>query len=163
MTRVWVPTEPIAKAIASLPGVHAEVFGGIPDGRAPANPGDEAAAILTGSGAAADGADVPPPGADEVEFYVPPFFPTGASVDVLGAMPKLRVVQTLTAGVDRFAPRIPPGTTLCNARGVHDPGTAEWAVAAMLASLHDFDRFAREQAAGRWDYRVTGRSPARSS
>jgi phosphoglycerate dehydrogenase-like enzyme len=129
MPRVWVPTGQIAAAVADLPGVEAEIFDGRPGGL--------------------------PPGAEDAEFYVPPFFPTAASVEALTSMPKLRVVQTITAGVDRFVPHLPPGVTLCNARGVHDAGTAEWVVAAVLASLHDFDRFAREQPAGHWDYHFT--------
>ena len=45
--------------------------------------------------------------------------------------------------------------TLCNARGVHDAGTAEWVVTAILAALRQFDHFAREQAVAHWDYRFT--------
>ena len=70
-------------------------------------------------------------------------------------MPRLAVVQALTAGVDRLLPGLPAGVTLCNARGVHDASTAEWVVAAMLAALREFPLFAREQAAGRWNYHFT--------
>ena len=70
-------------------------------------------------------------------------------------MPRLAVVQTLTAGVDRLLADLPAGVTLCNARGVHDASTAEWVVAAMLAALREFPLFAREQAAGRWNYHFT--------
>ena len=44
---------------------------------------------------------------------------------------------------------------LCNARGVHDASTAEWVVAAILASVRQFPYFAAEQAAARWSYRFT--------
>ena len=71
-------------------------------------------------------------------------------------MPRLAVVQTLTAGVDRLLGDLPAGVTLCNARGVHDASTAEWVVAAMLAALREFPLFAREQAAQRWNYHFTG-------
>jgi phosphoglycerate dehydrogenase-like enzyme len=40
--------------------------------------------------------------------------------------------------------------TLCDARGVHDSGTAEWAAAAILAHLRNFPAFARAQAERRW-------------
>jgi phosphoglycerate dehydrogenase-like enzyme len=73
----------------------------------------------------------------------------------MGQMPRLAVVQALTAGVDRLLPGLPAGVTLCNARGVHDASTAEWVVAAMLAALREFPLFAREQAAGRWNYHFT--------
>jgi phosphoglycerate dehydrogenase-like enzyme len=45
----------------------------------------------------------------------------------------LRVVQSLMAGVDRLMQLLPPGLTLCDAQGVHDAPTAEWAVAVILA------------------------------
>jgi phosphoglycerate dehydrogenase-like enzyme len=67
----------------------------------------------------------------------------------------LRVVQALTAGIDRYLPYLPPGVTLCNARGAHDASTAEWVVAAILAAVRDLPYFALEQAAQRWSYRFT--------
>ena len=45
----------------------------------------------------------------------------------------LQVVQSLMAGVDRLQPLLPPGVILCDAQGVHDAPTAEWAVAVILA------------------------------
>lgn len=39
---------------------------------------------------------------------------------------------------------------------MHDASTAEWVVAAMLASVREFPYFAGEQAAARWSYRFTG-------
>ena len=35
-------------------------------------------------------------------------------------LPRVRVVQTLTGGVDQIRPRIPDGVQLCNGRGIHD-------------------------------------------
>ena len=96
-----------------------------------------------------------PPSVDQVEFYVPPFFPGPPGIAAMGQMPRLAVVQALTAGVDRLLPGLPPGVTLCNARGVHDASTAEWVLAAILAALRDFPLFAREQAAQRWNYHFT--------
>jgi phosphoglycerate dehydrogenase-like enzyme len=46
---------------------------------------------------------------------------------------ELQVVQSLMAGVDRLQQLLPPGLTLCDAQGVHDAPTAEWAVAVILA------------------------------
>jgi phosphoglycerate dehydrogenase-like enzyme len=97
----------------------------------------------------------PPPTADEVEFLVPPFF-VAERPDVLASLSRLRVVQSVTAGVDWLLPLLPAGVTLCDARGVHDTSTAEWAVAAMLAAVRQFPRFVLAQAAGRWDYGGTG-------
>jgi phosphoglycerate dehydrogenase-like enzyme len=97
----------------------------------------------------------PPASVADVEFYVPSFFPAPASIEVMAQMKRLRVVQALTAGVDRLRPHVPAGAVLCSARGAHDASTAEWVVAAMLAALRDFPRFALEQAAGRWSYQFT--------
>jgi phosphoglycerate dehydrogenase-like enzyme len=105
--------------------------------------------------AAPDGAGLPASAAD-VEFYVPPFFPEPPALAAMAAMPRLRVVQTLTAGFDRVRPHVPAGAVLCNARGAHDASTAEWVLGAAIAALRQFPYFATEQAAGRWSYRFTG-------
>jgi phosphoglycerate dehydrogenase-like enzyme len=130
MTRIWVPTAEIATALDGLPGAP-EVEVVVPDG-----------------------AELPA-SAGQVEFYVPPFFPARPAIAAIGQLPKLAVVQALTAGVDRLRPAVPAGVTLCNARGVHDASTAEWVVGAMLAALREFPFFAREQAAQRWSYHFT--------
>lgn len=130
MARIWVPTEQLAAALAGLDGGTIDVV--VPE----------------------DG--LTPAGAGDVEFYVPPFFPDAAAVAVLAGLPRLKVVQTLTAGVDRLRPHVPASAVLCNARGVHDASTAEWVVAAILAAVRQFPYFAGQQAAGRWSYRFTG-------
>lgn len=65
-------------------------------------------------------------------------------------LPRLRLVQLLSAGAERFAGRLPEGVVLCNARGAHTPSTAEWAVTATLAAQRGIPFFVREQEAGRW-------------
>lgn len=71
----------------------------------------------------------------------------------LPRMTGLRVVQTLTAGVDSVLPAVaalPPGVRLCNARGLHDASTAELTLTLILASLRGVPDFVRAQDAGRW-------------
>ncbi len=126
---IWVPTAEVAAGLDGLPRADVEVV-------------------------APDGAPLPA-SAGRVEFYVPPFFPGLPGIAAMHQMPRLAVVQTLTAGVDRLLGDLPAGVTLCNARGVHDASTAEWVVAAMLAALREFPLFAREQAAQRWSYHFT--------
>ncbi|PJE95900.1 dihydrofolate reductase [Streptomyces carminius] len=87
-------------------------------------------------------------------FYAVPYL-KGSEVAVrpLAHMPDVRVVQTLTAGIDHVAsavPGLPRGAVLCNARGVHDAGTAELALTLALASLRGVPGFVRAQDEGRW-------------
>jgi phosphoglycerate dehydrogenase-like enzyme len=89
---------------------------------------------------------------DDVEWFVPPYTAAREDLEMLSRMPRLRVVQTLTAGVDHVLPALPPDVTLCNAAGVHDASTAELAVGLTLASLRHLDEFARAMPEGRWAY-----------
>lgn len=93
-----------------------------------------------------------PDGADEAELYVLPYDFAVPHMEHMAGMPKLRVVQTLTAGYEHVLPYLPAGVTLCNARGVHDASTAELAVGLMIASLRGIDDFARAQPAGEWSF-----------
>jgi phosphoglycerate dehydrogenase-like enzyme len=70
----------------------------------------------------------------------------------LEALPRLRLVQLLSAGAEKFVGRLPEGVVLCNARGAHTPATAEWAVTATLAAQRGIPFFVREQDAGRWSF-----------
>jgi phosphoglycerate dehydrogenase-like enzyme len=45
----------------------------------------------------------------------------------------VKVIQAPWAGVDTLLKLFPPEVILCDARGVHDIPTAEWALAAILA------------------------------
>ncbi|MEU7585263.1 2-hydroxyacid dehydrogenase [Micromonospora sp. NPDC049230] len=94
---------------------------------------------------------LPSPVAD-VRVWVPPFLTGGDATALLRELPDLAVVQLLSAGADAWAGRTPPGVTLCDARGVHDPSTAEWVVTAILAQLRAFPAFVRAQAERRWAY-----------
>lgn len=88
---------------------------------------------------------------ENTEIWVPPYMGAGPVLARYAQkMPSLRLIQTLTAGVDDVLPHVPAGVTLCNARGVHDASTAELAVGLMLASLRGLDEFARAAADGRW-------------
>ena len=87
---------------------------------------------------------------DEVEFYVPTYMGLPETLAVMARMPRLRVVQLLTAGYDNALGALPPGVTLCNAAGVHDASTAELAVGLVIASLRGLDDFARDMTSHEW-------------
>ncbi|MEV6025062.1 2-hydroxyacid dehydrogenase [Streptomyces sp. NPDC052036] len=87
-------------------------------------------------------------------FYVVPYM-KGSAVGVrpMAAMTSVRVVQTLSAGVDHVEPGLPllpAGVQLCNARGVHDASTAELALTLILASLRGVPDFVRGQDREEW-------------
>lgn len=87
-----------------------------------------------------------------VAFYVPPYMSTPHTVEIVERMPALRVVQTLTAGVDSMWPHVRDDVILCNAAGVHDASTAELAIGLTLASLRGIDDYARAMPSGTWTY-----------
>ena len=71
-------------------------------------------------------------------------------LDVIPRLDDLRVVQTLSAGVDRFAGKLPPGVVLCDGSGIHDVAVAEWVVMTVLASRHHLAGYLEAQRAGHW-------------
>jgi phosphoglycerate dehydrogenase-like enzyme len=103
-----------------------------------------------------DGADQPA-GLAEVEFWVPTFLHADpeAARAAIEAMPRLRVIQTMSAGVDAFTSIVPDGVILCDARGVHGSSTSEWALTAILSVFREFGRFERARLDRRWDQSAT--------
>lgn len=99
-----------------------------------------------------DPTEAVPDGVGEVEVYVAPYLMTPAVADVLPRMTRLRVVQTLSAGVDNLRGRVPPGVTLCNGRGIHDASTAELALTLTLASLRGIPEFVRAHDRHAWTF-----------
>jgi phosphoglycerate dehydrogenase-like enzyme len=68
----------------------------------------------------------------------------------LERMPRLRVIQTMSAGVDWLRDRVPDGVIVSNAEGAFDGPLAEWVVAAILASLRGLLTARDAQARGEW-------------
>ena len=86
----------------------------------------------------------------EVQFYVLAYQLQADQGAVLARMPRLRVVQTLTAGVEHIRSQVPDGVLLCNGRGIHNASTAELALTLTLASLRGLPGFVADQGAHRW-------------
>lgn len=104
-----------------------------------------------------DGEETFPADPADCVFYVTPYMKSRAvTLRPLAAMPALRVVQTLTAGIDAFVggpgglADLAPGVRLCNARGVHEASTAELALALTLASLRGIPGMVRGQDREEW-------------
>ncbi|GAA4578481.1 2-hydroxyacid dehydrogenase [Planotetraspora phitsanulokensis] len=134
--KIWVASQDLADVLSDLPKE-------LPD-----DPPEIECAVYDGRG--------PLPGPpEEVEIWVPPLVPVPDIPGLLGRMTGLRVLQTVTAGVEPYLPHVPAGAVLCNARGVHDAGTAEWIVGAAIAVLREFPGFAAAQARREWTYHHT--------
>jgi phosphoglycerate dehydrogenase-like enzyme len=129
MTRVWLPYADVEEADRRL--------GGLPDG-------------IEVDCYRAEG-DEMPDSIGEVELYVLPYMKGAEVLHRSSEMSSLKVIQTLTAGVENFLPYVPDGVQLHNAAGVHDASTAELAVGLIIASGRRLDEFARNQTEGRWE------------
>ncbi|WP_326635725.1 2-hydroxyacid dehydrogenase [Nonomuraea fuscirosea] len=127
--KTWVPSVSVADVLSDLPGVECAVY---------------------------DGTSAMPDGVGDVEVWIPPLIPVPDVPGTLARMGSLKLLQTVTAGVEAYRPHMPSGAVLCNARGVHDAGTAEWAVGAMLAVVREFPGFVDAQRRGEWTYHHTG-------
>ncbi|MFF8265934.1 2-hydroxyacid dehydrogenase [Streptomyces sp. NPDC016562] len=101
-----------------------------------------------------DGEDAFPADPADCVFYVTPYMKSPeVTVRPLAAMPAVRVVQTLTAGIDHVLGglgHLRPGVRLCNAVGVHTASTAELALALTLASLRGIPGMVRGQDREEW-------------
>lgn len=71
-------------------------------------------------------------------------------IEVMTSLDDLRVVQTLSAGVDRLLGKIPPGVVMCDGSGIHDIPVAEWVMTAILASRHNLMRHIDNQRSRQW-------------
>ena len=96
-----------------------------------------------------DADDLPASG-DDVAFYVLPYRFRHSDGEVLARLPKLQVVQTMTAGVEHIRGVVPDGVLLCNGRGIHDTSTAELTLTLILASLRGIPQFVRAQGSAEW-------------
>lgn len=93
--------------------------------------------------------DVSAPQPDRhIDLAVRPYTVAAAGLEVLDPS-RLGVIQSQALGYDGVADVLPDGITYCNAVGVHEESTAELAVALLLASQREIDRYARER--GEWN------------
>ncbi|WP_370972112.1 2-hydroxyacid dehydrogenase [Amycolatopsis sp. cg9] len=97
-----------------------------------------------------DGGEAVPDGLADVEFYVLPYDRGPEPPKLIKELPALRVVQSLSAGVEALVPLLPAGVRLANGRGLHDLSVAEHALALIHAAQRDLPRWFAQQARGEW-------------
>jgi phosphoglycerate dehydrogenase-like enzyme len=102
-----------------------------------------------------DGTTPPPERADEVDFLVPPYPASMRPAELAAALPNLKVVQLLSAGVNDWVDQVPPSVTLCRGVGLHVSSTADLALALTLASIRQLPRFLDQQQRHVWRPKVT--------
>ncbi|CAB4595835.1 unannotated protein [freshwater metagenome] len=85
-----------------------------------------------------------------IEFYIPRYMSGARAVEPISRMTSLQVIQSPNAGVDDLLEILPPGVTLCNAKGVHDASTAELAIALAISARRGFATFMANQSKGEW-------------
>jgi phosphoglycerate dehydrogenase-like enzyme len=96
--------------------------------------------------------ELPPPGGGRVgpaEFVVADFNREGF-VESLRRLDGVRVIQSMSAGVDDIVGLVPDGAILCDGAGVHDASVADWTVMAILASYRRLPELMASQREARW-------------
>lgn len=91
-----------------------------------------------------------PANVDGIEFFVP-MFNRPRVRDILPRLRSLKVIQTMSAGVDWVISVVPSGVTICDARGIHDIPVSEWIVTAILSTYKQFPVFEDRQRKGVWE------------
>ena len=102
-----------------------------------------------------DATTPPPPEAAEIEFLVPSYMYAKPDRAVLAALPRLQVVQLLSAGYEGWPALIPAGVRLCNGRGVHGGSTAELAVGGLISVVRELPRLWEQQRRAEWEPHTT--------
>jgi phosphoglycerate dehydrogenase-like enzyme len=95
------------------------------------------------------------PRSDRAEVLVPPFLVETDPAAFVAGLPRLRLVQLLTAGAENWIGRVPSGVMLSICRGAHGGSTAEWALATLLAVYRELIPFERDRVTHTWTRRPT--------
>ena len=85
-----------------------------------------------------------------VEFYVPPYMRWADALGMLQRLPRLRVIQVLTAGIDWIAPHVADDVILCRGVGIHEASVKELVLASAMAMTKSIPDFVRHQARAEW-------------
>ncbi len=95
----------------------------------------------------------PLPDLHGVDLVVPLLRIRPALLELLAGPPgRLRLIQTLSAGVDWLVGNVPEHVTVCNARGIYDSPLSEWVLGAILAMQRGHIRARDLQAKAEWKF-----------
>lgn len=133
--RCCLPTPRLADALAPVPDVETMVW---------------------------DGTGATPAGLSDVSVLVPPYAPRPMAPEALAQMPRLALVQLLSAGSDGWPELLAPGVTLCGGQGIHGASTAELALCGLLMTWHHSVELLDRQRSGRWQPIRGGTAQGRS-
>lgn len=86
----------------------------------------------------------------DVELFIPSSSGPTFGLQAVSSMPRLRVIQSTTVGVEHLLAHVPRGVQLCSARGCADHAVAEWVVAMVLAWARRIPEVLDAQRARRW-------------
>ncbi|WNV83230.1 NAD(P)-dependent oxidoreductase [Umezawaea sp. Da 62-37] len=90
----------------------------------------------------------------EAEIFLPPFRGSDRPIRLLQGLPKLRMVQLLSAGVDEWENHVPGHVTFASARGAHARPVSEWVVSAILTQLRQWPTLIGFKESGVWAHRM---------
>jgi phosphoglycerate dehydrogenase-like enzyme len=88
----------------------------------------------------------------EIDVWIPDPYPA-RSLRVAPHLRGVKLVLSLMAGTEWIPGAMGPHVTICNARGAHNVATAEWTLAAILATLKYFPLYLDIQNSGIWKRR----------
>jgi phosphoglycerate dehydrogenase-like enzyme len=97
-----------------------------------------------------NGLDPLPGGADRVELVMPSWAGKDDVVRLLGALPALKVVQTVAAGYEWLLGLNRPELSVCNAGDANAAAVADWCLAAVVSDIRRFPTFDRQQSEAVW-------------
>lgn len=72
------------------------------------------------------------------------------TIEILPQLCDLRLVQTLSAGVDTLVEHIPSDVILCDGSGIHDASVSEWVAMATLAMRRHLPDYVLSQRDATW-------------
>lgn len=89
----------------------------------------------------------------EASILLPPYRGSHRPRRLLPQLPRLQMVQLLSAGADEYAGHVPRHVTLTTARGAHTAPVSEWIMSAILAIFRQWPAFVRYQDRSVWAHR----------